>query len=113
MNKVIKTIGCNDGDLLKDIPKGCTDYLKPDDNKLDISQCFNFCSYNGVLYTIDKVDFKAGNNIVLYVTLDNVIEYPNKMELLNTREPIRTTIIITESKETFDTLLALYMKRKK
>ena len=112
MNKVIKTIGCNDGNLFNDVPKDCSANLKPDDNKLDISQCFNFCSYNGVLYTIDRADFKSGNIIVLYVTLDNVIEYPNKMELLNTREPIKTTITITETKETFDTLLALYMKRK-
>ena len=113
MNKVIKTIGCNNGDLLKDIPKGCTNNLKPEDNKLDISQCFNFCGYNGAVYTIDRADFKSGNVIVLYVTLDNVTEYPNRLELLNTREPIKTTITITETKETFDTLLALYMKRKK
>lgn len=96
MNKVIKTIGCNDGDLLKDIPKGCTDYLKPDDSKLDISQCFNFCSYNGITYDIDRADFKSGNVIVLYVAVEGK----------------KTTITITEIKETFDTLLALYMKRK-
>lgn len=66
------------------------------DNKLDISQCFNFCSYNGITYDIDRADFKSGNVIVLHVAVEDK----------------KTTITITESKETFDTLLALYMKRK-
>ena len=65
------------------------------DDKLDISQCFNFCSYNGITYDIDKADFKSGNVIVLHVSV----------------EAKKTTITITETKETFDTLLALYMKR--
>jgi len=66
------------------------------DNKLDISQCFNFCSYNGITYDILETHFKTGNIIVLIVAVEGQ----------------KTTITITESKETFDTLLALYMKRK-
>ena len=65
------------------------------DNKLDISQCFNFCSYNGITYDIDRADFKSGNVIVLHVAVEDK----------------KTTITITETKDTFDTLLALYMKR--
>jgi hypothetical protein len=66
------------------------------DDKLDISQCFNFCSYNGITYDIDRVFFKADNIIVLHVYVEGQ----------------ETTITITETKETFDILLALYMKRK-
>lgn len=66
------------------------------DNKLDISQCFNFCSYNGITYDILETHFKTGNIIVLIVYVEGQ----------------ETTITITETKETFDTLLALYMKRK-
>jgi hypothetical protein len=65
------------------------------DNKLDISQCFNFCSYNGITYDILETHFKTGNIIVLIVAVEDQ----------------KTTITITESKETFDMLLALYMKR--
>jgi len=65
------------------------------DDKLNISQCFNFCSHNGITYDIDRADFKSGNVIVLHVAVEGQ----------------KTTITITESKETFDTLLALYMKR--
>ena len=66
------------------------------DDKLNISQCFNFCSYNGITYDILETHFKTGNIIVLIVAVEGQ----------------KTTITITESKETFDTLLALYMKRK-
>ncbi len=83
MDKTIKTIKSNQLETKQD-------------NKLDISQCFNFCSYNGITYDIDRADFKSGNVIVLHVA---ILEG-------------KTTITITESKETFDTLLALYMKRK-
>ncbi len=65
------------------------------DDKLDISQCFNFCSYNGITYDIDRADFKSGNVIVLHVSVEDK----------------KTTITITETKETFETLLALFMKR--
>ena len=71
------------------------DELKQDD-KLAISECFSFCSYNEVIYDINNATFKSGNVIVLDVS------YNGK----------NTTITITETKETFDILLALYMKKK-
>ena len=77
------------------------------DDKLDISQCFNFCSYNGITYDIDRADFISGNVIVLHVSWDvpkNIFNTHNSK--------LSKTITITESKETFDMLLALYMKRK-
>ena len=83
MDKTIKTIKSNQLETKQD-------------DKLDISQCFNFCSYNGITYDIDRADFKSGNVIVLHVAVGDK----------------KTTITITETKETFDTLLALYMKRK-
>ena len=81
-------------DMIKTIK--ATDIQEKKDDKLDISQCFNFCSYNGITYDIERADFKSGNVIVLHVAVEDQ----------------KTTITITESKETFDTLLALYMKRK-
>ena len=80
-------------DMIKTIK--ATDIQEKKDDKLDISQCFNFCSYNGITYDIERADFKSGNVIVLHVAVEDQ----------------KTTITITESKETFDTLLALYMKR--
>ena len=76
------------------------------DNTLSISECFKFCSFDGVTYDIERADFKSGNVIVLHVVLfvsGSVKDYINKSS---------TTITITETKETFNLLMALYIKRK-
>ena len=76
-------------------------------NKLSISECFKFCSFDGTTYDIDKATFKSGNIIVLDVSRDVV------RSVFNTdSNKITTTITITETKETFNLLMALYMKRK-
>ena len=77
-----------------------------EDNKLSISECFKFCSFDGTTYDIDKATFKSGNIIVLHVGLFM------SGSVKNSTNKSTTTITITETKETFNLLMALYMKRK-